>query len=176
MKKRGQFYLIAAIVIIGVIIGFASVANYVKQKGDNVVVYDLAEEIGFESGEVFEYGQTNLEDSELESLITHSTAIYQERAGEGIELFFVFGTQGGLVAYSYEEVNTGDITITPPGSVGSAITLKKKVKRDIAPTTANGKIKVKVKEVDYEFDLEEGENFYFIVSQEVGDENYVVEG
>ena len=45
MNKRGQFFLIAAIIIVGVVVGLASVVNTVRVGGQNEAFYKLAEEI-----------------------------------------------------------------------------------------------------------------------------------
>ena len=56
-NRRGQFYLIAAIVIISVIIGFTSISNYSK-KQDYEKVNDLKEELQIETGKVIEYSSS----------------------------------------------------------------------------------------------------------------------
>src|SRR3989344_4139149 len=53
--KNGQFYLLAAIVIIAIIIGFASVSNYIKNKS-SVTVYNLRDELGIEGAQVLDFG------------------------------------------------------------------------------------------------------------------------
>ena len=58
MKTKGQFYLMAAIVIIVVIISFAAVSNYAKKKAE-IKIYDLGDELGIESEQVIDYGTYN---------------------------------------------------------------------------------------------------------------------
>ena len=63
MNKRGQFYLVAAMVIIVLIVGFAAVQNYTK-KSRTIKLIDLKEELGIESGKVLDFGTFNLENPE----------------------------------------------------------------------------------------------------------------
>jgi len=57
-QKRGQFYLIAALIIIAVIIGFAGISNYIQKK-EVIKLYDLGEELGIESQNVLDFGTYN---------------------------------------------------------------------------------------------------------------------
>ena len=52
-QKRGQFYLIAALVIIAVIIGYAGISNYLEKK-ESIKLYNLGEELGIESENVLD--------------------------------------------------------------------------------------------------------------------------
>ena len=66
-QKRGQFYLVAAIVIISLIVGFSVVSNYATNK-EVVKLYDLKEELGIESANVLKYG-TYQSVTDLEALL-----------------------------------------------------------------------------------------------------------
>ena len=59
MDKRGQFFLIAAVVIIGLIIGLSVVYNSVKAPKEDSQVYDLSKEIDYESAQVIDHGTFN---------------------------------------------------------------------------------------------------------------------
>ena len=94
-NKKGQFYLLAAIIIIIVIVGFATVSNYLKKKG-TVKLYDIKDELQIESGEVLEYGISEeiTDINDLRILIDDFIVKYQEYAGEGKSLYFIFGNAG----------------------------------------------------------------------------------
>jgi len=173
--NRGQFYLLAAIIIIGLILGFAAVTNYVRRGGfEREKVYDLSEELGFEGGRVIDYGVFNSEDLIGEDgKLREFTRLYTDYAGEGRNMYFVFGTTKAVVVTAYEEVVTGEISVNIGGGdivqpiderIYTQIVFKK-------PKT--NKIKVEISGIDYTFDLKPGENFYFIISQEIGEEVFV---
>ena len=56
MNKRGQFYLLAAIIIIAVIFGIMSTTNYVSVKQASPKLYNIACELSREIEEVYDYG------------------------------------------------------------------------------------------------------------------------
>ena len=174
--KRGQYYLISAIVIIMVLIGYAVISNYSKIIG-YTKTYDLAEELEIESANVLEYGTYN-EDigiEQMQNLLEGFIEAYSE-IGEIEELYFVFGNAELIVFMGYQQLQE-EILIKVgvdeeeyhPLQIG-----KKKVEhKALTGEEEIKKVKVVIIKDEYEFDLEEGENFYFILSQVVGGEKYV---
>src|SRR3989338_6227569 len=55
-NKSGQVYIIAAIIVIGLILGYVTVTNVLRKSDTNVRVYDMRDELNIESGEVLDYG------------------------------------------------------------------------------------------------------------------------
>jgi len=155
-NKKGQFYLIAAIIIITVIVGFVAISNYSKRKSI-IKLYDLGEELGIESENVLDYGTYNeYNESEMEALLNDFIESYAQYIEEGIEIYFIFGNSEKITIIGYRELE--DVP-------------------SIAVYTDPGKeIIVTINSVEYKFKLKSGENFYFIISQEIGGEEYVVTG
>lgn len=148
MNKRGQFYLIAAMLIIAIILGLNAVSNYLNQKS-NVRLEDLRKELKIEAGHVLDYGVVSGDD-ELDDF----TRKYSDYAGDEFEIYFITGEAGGIEAYKY--VND--------------------VKTYTSVTEENNLIIAEINDVDYEFELNDGVNFYFVISQKVGGDTYVVSG
>ena len=167
-NKKGQFYLVAAIVIISIIVGFAVVQNYARSK-PRITVYDLAKELNIEGWKVTEYGIVQMEDKRQ-----NFSGKYEQYAGEGLKMFFIYGDAGEIRVFESNRSDEGKIYL---GSVGTAITGTRLVNRSAEFTdidTNNQKITVKnVEGKDYDFELKEGENFYFIIIEKIGDEVYV---
>ena len=175
MKKRGQFYLLAAIIIISIIIGFAAVSNYSKKKTD-VKLYDLGDELGIEGGEVLDYGVYDPNSLTTIELLEDFTGKFSEYAGEEKDIYFVFGDSEIIYLATWEEINTGSISI---GGVGLSQTGRGYNLAKISPPESPVKVEMKDKEGninEYEFELRPGDNFYFILSQEVGEEKHVTTG
>jgi len=171
-NKRGQFYLIAAIVIIAIIIGFAAIKNY-TQRREIIKLYDLGEELGIESENVLDYGTYNgLNEDEMEVLLTSFVQGYASYTSEGKNLYFLFGNWKKINFIAYQDLNT-----TIYVDIGEGVKL-------IEPgeayefTPSEGKaiydVEVIIEDLTYDFALEYGENFYFIISQEIEGEQYVV--
>lgn len=93
MKKKGQFYLLAAIVIIGVLVGFVSILNYTS-KTSSLRLYDLGKNLEIESEAVMDYSKISGID-EVEDF----TSLFDTYVGENAEVYFV----NNLEAYYYDE-------------------------------------------------------------------------
>jgi len=171
MKKKGQFYLLSAIIIISIISGFFAVKNY-SDNSENVKIFDLKEELGIESEQVLDYGIYNREN--MENLLGNFTKIYSTYAGSEKEIYFIFGNTDGVYIASYRDVETGSVSITIPETSFTLTINEKDYKKEKLGTVANGNIDVKIKDTTYNFKLNPGENFYFIIAQEIKGNQYVV--
>lgn len=175
MKTKGQFYLVMAVVISVAIIGFAVVSNYIKSN-NNVKLYDLGEELGFESSEVLSYGIIT-EGINNTELVEHFTTLHDQYAGNDKNVYYIFGNGNKVIAYEYGEFTAGRIDVTTSaGPLGLDILKRAQLPLETEYTAGNSKVTVTIDEKPYTFDLKPGENFYFVISQQTGGENYVVTG
>jgi hypothetical protein len=176
MNKRGQFYLLAAIVIIVIISGFAAVSNY-AQKRSSIRLYDVKDELGIESGKVLDYGTLKGELIEVNgkfvNIIDHFTDQYDKYAGEDKEIFFIFGSFEEVVLITYADISEGSVDVVIGEVVtGQEIKGRELVRQVITPE--GGEVSIKIGEDVYPFTLKPGENFYFVISQQIGEEQIVV--
>ena len=140
-------YLIAAIVIVGLIIGFVTVFNFSK-KEELTKAYELKEELRIESSKVLDYIEASGDDK-----LENFTKIFAEYAGSEFKIYYITGEAGSLEGYKYNE------------GVEEPV--------DVDETSELGKVIIVVNETDYKFDVEEGQNFYFVISQYNEGEQYV---
>jgi len=155
-NKKGQFYLIAAIIIITIILGFVAISNYSKKKSA-IKIYDLGEELGIESENVLDFGTYNeYNETEMETLLNDFIEIYATYIEEGIEIYFIFGNFEKITVIGYQELEDVPFmdVYTDPGK----------------------EVIVTINSVEYKFKLKPGENFYFIISQEIGEEEHIITG
>ncbi len=154
-NHKGQFYLIAAVIIITVIVGFITISNYSKKR-TSVKLYDLGEELGIESQNVLDYGTFTYPDDEegMNALWESFIENYKDYAGGGKDLYFIFGDSGSLQVKAYEDLEEVDYDLTTNG----------------------GKISIVIEDIEYQFDLKAEDNFYFVISQEIEGEKYVITG
>jgi hypothetical protein len=145
-QKQGQFYLIAALVIIVLIIGLVAVYNYTSEPTESRIE-GLSEELQIEGGTILDYGA--------------STGIYPwnkftknftDYAGQEIDITYVTGLDSAPNAFYYDD--NGDQQQATTWQQGSTIT--------VTHNNAN-----------YSFEIKQGQNFYFIMSQSIGEEYYV---
>jgi hypothetical protein len=170
-NKKAQFYLMAAIIIIGIIILLSTITNYVVTRKEPVKIYDLGEEFKEEGARVVDYGIYH--DSPLEtrtpvkliSNLSEYFATYSEEKDPGAELVFVYGNSTNMTTITYTSVPTGEVKLfvgTTDVNIEGDLT-KKKEEKNFVWDTSN--VEVKLLEQEYDFKLHEGENFFFVISK-----------
>ncbi len=152
MNKRGQFYLIAAIIIIAILVGFVAILNYAK-KSETLFLEDIADELEIETQKVLENEVSGGTDHMDDYGITYSNHI-----GGEIELYFIKGTSPLIYANKY--VNG----------------IKTNVDDSLSIDTENEKIIFTLYGIEHEFELLNEENFYYIIFQEIKGEYYTLTG
>lgn len=177
MRRRGQFFLAAAIIIVGIVIGLASVVNSVRVSGEQEVFYDKSKEVGYETNRVLDYGVFNSEpdlNMVLEDfLIKYSDYIAQE------QVVFLYGDETNMEAIYFIVQDTGSVSIDTnsglSGSGGAIIPLTGKVETNANAELVGNMVNVEIEGVNYEFDLKEGQNFFFVMIKTEGEERYVAQ-
>ena len=161
-NKTGQFYLIAAIVIVVVLFGLVSVTNKIITKPSDTDTYQLSKELNLEGESVINYGILNGE-AEINNLLAAFTRDYGKYIGESSNVYFVYGDKDGIKATVYQRVESGSISLGD-----STITIKAGVVdvQDYPQIETGEPIEIEIKEKKYTFELKEGENFFFIIKEQ----------
>lgn len=149
MNKRGQFYLIAGIIIVGIILGIIVISNYAKKESYSRIE-ETGKEVEIESQKVLDYRAYSGQDK-----LSEFGKDYSSYIGEDIEFYFITGDENNIDAYKY--LNGYETQLSDP-----------EIEDDKIIFTLNGE--------EYEFELKSGENFYFVINQEIKGENYVYTG
>lgn len=161
--KSGQFYIIAALIIISVIIGFFAARNYLRTNGEGTKVYDLSRELKIETGYVYDYGTYNQELTD--SLVEDWTERYYNysKGQEAVEdWIFAYGDAENIIAITFTTVTVGEIGITT-GMGTTPVKIEKGIKNKTEIPAQKGKISIAFKNQKYDFDLKTGENFFFVI-------------
>tara|TARA_Y100000296_G_scaffold87271_1_gene131684 strand:- start:952 stop:1479 length:528 start_codon:yes stop_codon:yes gene_type:complete len=169
MDKKGQFYLLMTIIIVGLIFSFAAVINF-SQKKSSVNFDYLKDELIIESENVMDdvlFNNKNMNESLIDFSKTYSTY------SEADNLYYIFGNRELVTVAGYLKLSDGKIFVDA-GSGNQELSFSKNVynSRDFINPDRN--IKVTVNNVVYDFSLSLGENFYFILSKEVKEDVYIV--
>jgi len=150
VNKRGQFYLIATIVIVGIIIGLIVTFNYLNQnKSDEAK--EISKELAIESEKVLDYDTFNSK-NEFENF----SAEYSSYIGADKNLYFIIIEGVNEEAYKY----TDGVKIDYSDNL----------------SVEGNTIEFIIEDETYFFELEEGKNFYFVLTHEIGGEKYVFSG
>ena len=174
--KRGQFFLIATIIILGVLVGIGIVYNLATSPPDDVAVFDLSSEIQHESLQVIDSSVYADEDQDtIVQKVENLLGNYSEH-NPYKEIYIIFRSGDIISTVSYTEEETGNVGIgigsgpehnfenigrgrdsfnLPEGSRSVIISLREGVER--------------------EFEIREGENFYVIVSRDRDHERTIIE-
>lgn len=169
VAKRGQFYLVAAIIIAAIVMSLIVTTNYSK-KQDYVELESLRDEILIEGMSILDYSLNNEE-------TVHATHIkmwdfsekYSDLESRDKSLYFIFGTTTNLTLYGsqrggFEVVFDGNAVTSEVGEFSLSI------------NPGVGNVVLKIDEESYPFVIESGQNFYFIITKEADGGNYVVTG
>ncbi|MEK6818345.1 MAG: hypothetical protein AABY10_00250, partial [Nanoarchaeota archaeon] len=116
MNKRGQFFLIAALAIVGVIIGLTTVYNNISTVKEDFTVYDLSNEINYESAQVIDSGLFNsLDNSKIDENLKNLTDFYS-KSNPDQEFVVLFGNEKKLKVVNYKKTPTGSIGVSFGGN------------------------------------------------------------
>ena len=173
MSKRGQFFLIAAVVIVIIVIGLGVVYNFVTTSEEDKSVYDLSKELNYESAQIIDNGVFNSRTKEdIAKNLENLSTVYAE-ANPLSDIIIVYGNTTQVTLLKYNNSNAGEISISTGGSpVNLAVTIIRTLtKGTVNPT--DEKVTVSLKGIDKEFSLREGENFYIILKKDKDDERIV---
>ena len=175
MKKKGQFYLIAAIIIIIVIVSLSGVTNYIEKRKEPVKFYDLSKELSEEGARVVDYGIYNKEDIPLLMISFTDSYFINYTKEKETEVVFVYGNKNNITVTTYTNQSTGEISInfgtTNMGIRGAG--RHQANRTTFTPGSGEDKVTVTILENSYKFTLKEGENFFFIITRTSGEERYV---
>jgi hypothetical protein len=148
--KKGQFYLIATIIIVAVLIGLSVALNY-SAKTTTSVAEETAKELSIEAERVLDYEMVHPGGFDEFGDFAEE---YSSYVGDDIDIYFIIVDLDNSVeeAYMY--------------SHGEQVNLK-------SDLTVSNEIAFQLDSRTYNFKLEEGKNFYSIVVYDRGGDRYV---
>lgn len=178
MQKRGQFYIIAAAIIIVVILGLATVANKALVQPKHAGFFDLSEDYDAETSKVIDYGIYNkyTPPIDITKVVENISNVFKETAftkDPNVYLVFIYGNK---TSYTAREVPIANYDTTfYYGESESTVQTAYQQEKNL--TAIDGIINVKDPSGnDYQFNLTDDENFYFIIqtTSPSGEKNVVI--
>jgi len=171
--KTGQFYLIAAIIISALIMGAASVSNYLVKTPD-LRFNDIKEEIQTESSYVMDYALNNtLSQTEFNTLLLNFTKTSSNYLGNDKNIYFIFGDENNLTVSGYQGQDKEVVLVS---GLSSLIITEEAGEFTGSIVPSENKITLEIDEYPYDFNITSGKVFYFIISKDIKNEEYIISG
>ena len=166
MGRKGQVFLMAAIIIAGLLFALTKTVNKGVSRDKPEAFYDLADEINFETKRVLDYGVINGQPSA--TLAGQLLGSYTEYIANE-DIVFIYGDMTNVYAVYYDTTQTLGIQLLGNTFIPIQIVTQTPVdvKRDSGTAT------VRIRGNDYNFNLKPGQNFYFVIIKEEGNEQFV---
>jgi len=166
-NRRGQFFLVMSLVIIGLVAGLTGISNSVQKKSE-VKFYHIGEELKYESDKTMDYAIIN--ELDMEEVLTNFSKDYSKYSNAD-GFYYIFGTTSKITFVGLNKNNSGTIKIDA-GSGEENIELIQNQFYTENFDSPNANIKLVVNGVNYPFTLRNGENFYFVISKELDGDIY----
>ncbi len=197
LEKRGQFYLVAAVVIIAIVVGFATISNLLQKEQVNEVE-NIGEDLSLEMQKIYEAGlEQDLDDSDINDMLENFTKVYANETDLDVDFYFVFGDENSLTVSAYreseiteEEINEQeeDDQTTSDEERSSIVKIKTSewdkndlevprkdyVKKDGISPSYEKIISLDVMNFQKDFTITNGKNFHFIVFYEDKGERHII--
>lgn len=166
MYKRGQFFLIAAVITVSALFGLTAVINSVETGTSNAPFYERVDPLSYETKRVIDHGTYYAKDSQL--LVEKFLKDYSEYIKQD-KVLFIFGNADTLNALYFQDSSIGSTGIDTGGS-SKLITIQQVTQATAQVYTENGVVNVVIGDVTYRFKLLEGQNFFFVIQKGAGND------
>jgi hypothetical protein len=178
--KKGQVFLVAAVIIVGLIFGANRAVNYVNTGKGNEAFYYLTEELDFEVGRVLDYGVINA--GNLGVSLDQFTLNFLDEYTENIvreEVVYVYlNPPDKLRAIHYDSSDVLDNSIQL--AIGESIIdvpiqhISSQVVSNADISYLENTVNVIINDITYNFNLREGQGIYFVIIKDDNEEEKFV--
>ena len=176
-NKRGQFYIVTAVLILLIIIGIVGIKSYAVVKSEPRKIQDISSELKEETPRILDYGIYNSSNltNLVDDFVENKYAEYFLKKTGNTSVVFIYGNKTTLWTSQYLESSTGTISATlGPAASGwqQTASYSNKTQIDVSSLTG-GILTVDIFNKEFEFELRDNEMFYFLITQEKDGERYV---
>lgn len=193
MDKRGQFFLVAAIIIVGLIFSTRAVYNVAVSNSEESTIFDLSEELKFETYQVIDNGVYTNSQNEIISRAEILTDYFSDSNPDN-DLLALVGNETDLSVIGSFSKPLGRSSIDLGSSeIENEVRSAKKFERSLSVSTRDNyavkigldstilikldelekKVSVEIGESKVDFDIRPGQNFYLILRKQNQDETII---
>ena len=172
-NKKAQFYLVTAIIISALIISVAVVSNsLIKQP--NFRLKEMRDEIQTESAYVLDYTLNNsLGQTEFNTLLINFTKTSSDYFGKDKSIYFLFGDSNNMTLSGYQRQ---DKTVRLISGASNVIITQETGEFTGSFVPSENEIIIQIDEYSYDFEITPGKIFYFVISKDIKNEEYIFSG
>lgn len=169
-NRGGQFYFIAAIIIVSIMASFVLVSNYASSQS-SPGIYPLHDEIVIESSNVIGYGtNNNLNSLQMQNNLTSLAKMYINES-QNENLYFILGNSTNMTLVAYQKT-PANFTIEGIQDYTGLIGTGSVYSESFAPV--GGAVAADFNGDRHLFSINLGENFFFIISKNSGGQDYTI--
>lgn len=174
INKRAQFFLIAALIISGIILSFGNTYTKINIQTEDAKIYDLSEQLKYESTQVLDNGLIAGSTSDVIAENLKNLTEYYANLNPDSNIDIIFGNSTELKSISKKQ---GEASIEISNILDSKDT---KTGTNITKDSSNKKVKVKIPSesnsegAERSFDMNEGQNFYLIIRKKINDQDVII--
>lgn len=177
MEKRGQFYIAAAIILIAVIFGFATISNYSKMF-NTLDIEDESYDLSLEVQKIFDSGlEQGLSDEEINENLKTYVESYSKSSNLPTDFYFVFGDDTSVEVSAYiesEDLKTIQIDRDDNFNFIPEINLTSYNYTTLDGTYYTNDIYLKIDDSVHSIEIDEGRNFHYIISRDIKGEKHII--
>ncbi|MBS3091441.1 hypothetical protein J4217_03280 [Candidatus Pacearchaeota archaeon] len=168
MDKKGQFFLIVALVIVAVLFSLGIVYNKARTQKEDTKVYELSKELDYEGGKVIDSGVYS--GLSREGILNNLTLLASNYADSNTDSQFLilFGNSTNVTLVNYTTLDLGSACVETSCATGQITDIS-----NTAVSPDGNNLTITVSGNEYDFDLRVGQNFYLIVKKTKANETYV---
>lgn len=169
MKRRGQFYLVAVIVLIAIFFAMVTLRNSLDMK-KNSFVFDIEEEINIEKSKVLDFIVKNdFSDIDSDNYLINFSKTYSEKIGENKDSIFIVGRPDSVKILGY---NTNKTPIYY-GTLSEEYEIKIVENFEYSLTPLENNVFIKIYDDVYNFTMYPGININYIINYIENDEIHI---
>ena len=167
--------MVAAIIIVMIIAGIASIKTYAIAKSEPRKIKDVSSELKEETTRIIDYGIYSPEN--LPDLLARFDIEFSEyflKKTEETNIVFIYGNKSLLQSVQYNDEYTGAVFATigeaqPTWEASESIINRTVITSDIQ----DGTLTVEILGRSFDFEINQGEVFYFLITQQRDEEIFI---
>ena len=183
MNKRAQFFIIAALIISGVILTAGKVYTFSRIETTDTQVYDLSNEIQYETSQVIDNGLFNEKSADNIKSDLKSLTEYYAESNPDSNINILYGNSSGISILEYDlsagetkesKISVGDVALPSESSPETSFQIADKNLKVIIRTKDSTSDSGSEQPIVHELLIDSQQVFYIVVRKKMRDENVII--